>query len=584
LLNERYQQLKVLRDAMFEDLIKKGIGITLTTDGATISKRPLSNVCAAIPHRGAELITYDDATEHMQNGGKKDARYYALLLVDAIDELGPQNVCQVVTDNASVMLAFWEELQPLYPWIFFSGCLAHKANTFVKKICDIALVNELIQNAKKVIQHFSAISANQAVLKKHCLVHLKSELAFIIPAETRFGLFLLMLHRIAIMKPAIQGAACDPSFTDDVDITANVMSVKFWVEVKELIQYLMPVLRFIRFADSDGEIISLVYSRARAIDEHLNANVDSVSSMPGVANEIVALFAQESKDWNTDLHKTMHVLNPSYSAEFSNPVLQLAVKNVLKQYFSDPEKQARALAEILKFVDREGEYGELMVKAAMDSVEPSKFFRLHGTSTPLLQEICVRFHPQVISSSCSERNWKQYKDIRSKRRSKLGTSTVEKLVLVQSSLIAEENELENNEVQIIRKWKDVDLIATVSETIQRSFQKPAQEFNNFIEPWEHSAISTELVGNEIRLLNKYKNICIQDDDPVFTGRVVGIEWKKRKGSSPAGYYLVTADVEGETDKDKIEYWPYQINEILHDLIKACPSDLNSSFSFSNTIN
>jgi hypothetical protein len=144
--------------------------------------------------------------------------------------------------------------------------------------------------------------------------------------------------------------------------------------------------------------------------------------------------------------------------------------------------------------------------------------------------------------------------------------------------------LENNEVQIIRKWKDVDLIATVSETIQRSFQKPAQEFNNFIEPWEHSAISPELVGNEIRLLNKFKNICIQDDDPVFTGRVVGIEWKKRKGSSPAGYYLVTADVEGETDKDKIEYWPYQINEILHDLIKACPSDLNSSFSFSNTIN
>ena len=58
----------------------------------------------------------------------------------------------------------------------------------------------------------------------------------------------------------------------------------------------------------------------------------------------------------------------------------------------------------------------------------------------------------------------------------------------------------------------------------------------------------------------------------------------RKGSNPAEYYLVTADVEGETNKDKIENWPYQINEILHDLIKACPSDLNSSFSFSNTIN
>ena len=69
-----------------------------------------------------------------------------------------------------------------------------------------------------------------------------------------------------------------------------------------------------------------------------------------------------------------------------------------------------------------------------------------------------------------------------------------------------------------------------------------------------------LVGNEIRLLNNYWYICIQDDDPE-------IDWKKRKGSSPAGYYLVTApDVEGETGKDEIEYWPYQISEILHDLI------------------
>ena len=41
--------------------------------------------------------------------------------------------------------------------------------------------------------------------------------------------------------------------------------------------------------------------------------------------------------------------------------------------------------------------------------------------------------------------------------------------------------------------------------------------------------------------------------------------------------------EGETDKDEIEYWPYQINETLHDLIKDSPSDLISPFYFSNII-
>ena len=46
--------------------------------------------------------------------------------------------------------------------------------------------------------------------------------------------------------------------------------------------------------------------------------------------------------------------------------------------------------------------------------------------------------------------------------------------------------------------------------------------------------------------------------------------------------MTAPDVEGEKDKDEIEYWPYQINETLHDLIKASPSDLISpSFYFSS---
>ena len=80
---------------------------------------------------------------------------------------------------------------------------------------------------------------------------------------------------------------------------------------------------------------------------------------------------------------------------------------------------------------------------------------------------------------------------------------------------------------------------------------------------------------------------IEDDDPVYTGRVVGIEWRKRKGSNPAAYNLITVDIGADKDEDLAgDYWPYQIvNEILHDLIKDCSnhSDLNSSFTFASTL-
>ena len=579
LLDQKYEEVLTCRTAAFDEVLRKGYALALTTDGATISKRPVSNVLVAVPFHGPELITYDDASEHLQDGGKKDARYYAELLRDAIEELGPRNVVIICTDNAAVMQACWTELAPLYPWIFFTGCLAHKGNTFVKKVCNIFFVSELIAKAKRITHHFGEMHANCALMKKYTMIHLQKELGFVIPSETRFGLFLIMLHRIALLKPAIQATACDVHFVEGDDMSELVLQGTFFDEVLQLIQYMMPVLRFIRLADCEDEMISLIFSRVTAIDEHFVQNLNSIPSMPGVAQDVLALFRQESSGWVTDLHKTMHVLNPKYSEDFKDPTIKLAIKNTLKQiYHDDPVKQVQAMSDILYYVDREGEYGELVTKAAMETMIPSNFFRINGSSTPLLQDICIRYHPQIVASSCAERNFKQFKDIRTKKRNRMLTDTVEKLVIVQSSLVREEKNLKEDPIEQMKGWVAEDLFTNESASLNRSHQIRAKSFTNFIEPWEHESISEQLLGHEEKLLRKYKNICFKDDDPDYvlhTGRVVGIEWKKRKGSTPAGYVLVTIDINDDTREPEC----YVINETFHDLIKACDIEYNSAFKF-----
>ena len=58
-----------------------------------------------------------------------------------------------------------------------------------------------------------------------------------------------------------------------------------------------------------------------------------------------------------------------------------------------------------------------------------------------------------------------------------------------------------------------------------------KDFKNFIEPLEADAVSINLFRNRERLLqlglNKYKNICFQVDDPVYSRRVVYVEWNKK---------------------------------------------------------
>ena len=90
---------------------------------------------AHVPGHGVVFLNYDDATEHYQDGGLKDATYVYEGIRNAIEEVGPNNVMLVVTDCAAVMKSAWKLLQNEYPSLFCIGCLPHQVNTFIKHIC-----------------------------------------------------------------------------------------------------------------------------------------------------------------------------------------------------------------------------------------------------------------------------------------------------------------------------------------------------------------------------------------------------------------------------------------------------------------
>ena len=137
--------------------------------------------------------------------------------------------------------------------------------------------------------------------------------------------------------------------------------------------------------------------------------------MPDVAEEILALFNQESKTWISDMHIALHVFNPETSNDFRKAEVNLAVRTFLNKIFCDnPAKCVQDLVELSSFVDNSGDFATLTVQTAMKNKTISNFWRLYGSSTPIIQEVAVGYAPQILSSSIAERNWKQFKDIRTK--------------------------------------------------------------------------------------------------------------------------------------------------------------------------
>ncbi|CAL2266067.1 unnamed protein product [Prunus armeniaca] len=105
-------------------------GVSLCSDGWSDSqRRPLINMMA----------TRDSGPMFLKaincEGETKNASFIANLLDECIREIGPQNVVQVITDNASACKAARQIIEAKYSHIFWTPCVVHTLNLALKNIC-----------------------------------------------------------------------------------------------------------------------------------------------------------------------------------------------------------------------------------------------------------------------------------------------------------------------------------------------------------------------------------------------------------------------------------------------------------------
>jgi hypothetical protein len=113
LLNETKHKIKaqiVERTKMFI----RTYGATLAGDvWSSVNNHPLLNMMCVSP-TGEEFLGAIDTSGHM-----KDAAYIAVVIKRYFIEVGPENVVQVCTDNASVMHKAVSIIQQQWPHLYF---------------------------------------------------------------------------------------------------------------------------------------------------------------------------------------------------------------------------------------------------------------------------------------------------------------------------------------------------------------------------------------------------------------------------------------------------------------------------------
>jgi hypothetical protein len=98
-------------------------GASLAGNGwSSVNNHPLFNIMCVSP-TGEEFLGAIDTSGHT-----KDAVYIADVMKRYLIEVGPENVVQICTDNASVMRKVVRNVQEDWPHLYFQGCMAHALN------------------------------------------------------------------------------------------------------------------------------------------------------------------------------------------------------------------------------------------------------------------------------------------------------------------------------------------------------------------------------------------------------------------------------------------------------------------------
>lgn len=109
-------------------------GVTICYDGWTdVQRRPLINfiaVCETSPMFLRAINAF---------GEEKTKEYIAEKLVAVVEEIGPKNVVQIITDNAANCKGVGLIIQQKYDNIFWTPCVVHTLNLTLKNICAAKL-------------------------------------------------------------------------------------------------------------------------------------------------------------------------------------------------------------------------------------------------------------------------------------------------------------------------------------------------------------------------------------------------------------------------------------------------------------
>ncbi|XP_026433089.1 uncharacterized protein LOC113330501 [Papaver somniferum] len=398
-------------------------------------------------------------------GEYKDKVFIANFLKETINEVGADNVVQVITDNAPVCKSAGLLIETHFPHIFWTPCVVHTLNLALKNICaaknteandetfaECSWISDIISDAVFVRKFIMTHSMRLEMFNDH------NKLKLLTVAYTRFASSVIMLQRFVDIKEGLQSMVISPKWTSYIDddvgkaqfLKETTLNDQWWDKVDYIIAFTESIYDMLRRTDTDRPCLHLVYDMWESMIEKVRKVIYRKEGLTEFQDSSFYYVVYEilTSRWgksNTPLHCLAHSLNPRYYSQewLSESSGRLAPhvdddmskkRRICFERYFEGEELRKVNTEFALFSAGMREFATANCIVDRWCMESFIWWVTYGTPTPIWQRLAFRTLAQPSFSYCCERNWSTFGFINSLKRNKITPKRGEDLVYVHSNL------------------------------------------------------------------------------------------------------------------------------------------------------
>ncbi|KAI3695626.1 hypothetical protein L1987_78625 [Smallanthus sonchifolius] len=360
------------------------------------NNRTLINILVSCP-RGLHFVSSVDATEFVE-----DAPTLFKLLDKAVDEMGEENVVQVITQNTPSYEAAGKMLEEKRQNLFWTPCAAFCIEQMLEDIVKIKWVAECIEKGQKITK----LVYNQMWLWNLMKTEYTGgqelvRASFTSNASSFLTLQSLMDHRVALRRLFQSTKWLSSRLSkshEGEEVEKIVMNATFWKKVQCVRRSVGPILEVLQKINDGGDLsmsMPYIYNDMHKTKLTIKSNHGDDPHKYGNMWSII-----DNHSLNHPLYLAAYFLNPSYRYRpdfVPYPEVVRGLNSCIVRFEPNNARRVSASKQISDFGSAKADFGTDLAVSTRTELNPAAWWQQHGINCLELQQIAVR----ILSQTCS---------------------------------------------------------------------------------------------------------------------------------------------------------------------------------------